>query len=170
MANRDSAFGFKVVKSAEAPVQMIMATGQTVAVGDPVTFELTGVTLATASSEFVHGVIVPQENASGVHKTYGENLFTTSTAGQTVAIQRATGASFAAQCSGSTTAIIRGATVDIEGTTGAVEVNENAQSVKVFTIDHVLNGEPFGDQVVALGANGIVIGRFVAESGIDTDT
>jgi hypothetical protein len=159
MANRDAAFGARVMTAKEAPTLHVLKTGSTVAVGDIVTAEDddSGVALATASSAIIYGIIVPQTNEAGTHCNYGTNLETTSTAGLKILVQPLTpDVVFAMQCSGTTTANMRGKKCDIEGTTGALECNENAEAVKPIMIVRVLDGENFMDQKVALGANGIV--------------
>ncbi len=159
MANTDNAKGLLVCRTEEAPVLMVCKTGETLAVGDPVENELgAGTKLATSSSEFIYGVVVPQENASGVMKGPGENLFTTSTAAQTFWIQRARpNTTFLMQCSGNTAALKMGDHCDIEGSTGGVECDENAESTKVVEIVKVFDGPcRYHNEITALGANGIV--------------
>jgi len=143
MANTDNARGFMVEKASEAPVLMVCKTGETVAVGDAVILDgSNGVTIATATSTEIYGVIVPQVNASGVMKGLGENLFTTSTAGQTVWVQlKHPDTTFLVQDAGTPVNLDVGVTYDIAGSTGVFESNTGAGTYGVIRVKRVIGTE-----------------------------
>lgn len=143
MANTDNARGFMVNKADEAPILMVCKTGETVAVGDAVVLDgSNGVTIALATSPEIYGVIVPQANASGVMKGLGENLFTTSSANQTIWIQRkAPGTTFLVQDAGTPVAADVGVKYDITGATGVMEANTGGTTYEVVRVVRVVGTE-----------------------------
>jgi hypothetical protein len=129
MANADKPNSFKYVRSLTgqmAPVDMAIAASQTIAKGDPVIDNGSGlVAIATATSGALLGIA-----AEAV----------TSTASVTRAADRIAiypgvdTAIFDGQCSGSSVATLVATDVDIEGSTGIFEVNENATTEQVIRI------------------------------------
>lgn len=148
MANYDNPNGFRWVKSlvgsANTPeiVTMKLAASQTIAIGDALTVSSGFVAIATSSSGTILGV--------------ADSSCTSSAEGDPIMVIPATPWNvFEAQCSGTYSAAIRFTDVDIEGTTGIMEVNENTTTEKVF---HVI-GES-GDYNNSIGANTRVLGIF----------
>lgn len=154
MANRDNPNGFTWVKSlipgSSTPelVPVTQAISQVIAKGDAVFLSSAQAIIGTSSAERILGVAA-------------ESQTTTAGATATLMIIPATPWNvFAAQCSGTYAASIRHSAVDIEGTTGIMEVNENATTEAVF---QVLQEDPNTE----IGANSTVWGVFIRSEYLD---
>lgn len=144
MANIDNPNGFKVYQCSWPSVptfREILKSGVTVAKGDAIIWGTDGyLDIATASSASIAGV--SDEALTGDGSKYLK--FTPTLPGIL----------WEAQCSGTGAQTDIGETVDIEGTTGIMEINENANSVNVF--------RPIGKRPdSAYGANVRLYGVFV---------
>lgn len=144
MANVDNPNGFKWIRtrSGGPPVVDYVTLGGTVAVGDTLVFSGGACTIGLADSGLIHGVAME----AGV-------------SGEEIAFYPATVDNiFEAQCSGTyAKASHLGVAVDIEGTTGIQEVNEDATTEKVFLIQEI-------NPNTEVGANSRVRGIFVRSS------
>lgn len=152
MANYDNPNGFRWVKSLVGGVnnpeilKMEAAGSQTIAVGDAVILSSGYVAIAASNSGLIHGVA-----ASPV---------TSSTQGDEILVIPATPWNvFEGQCSGTYAVTVRGTAVDIEGTTGIMEINEDATTEKVAQVIGEL-----GDPNNSVGANTRVLFTFVRSS------
>lgn len=149
MANRDNPSGFKWIRSPGSSVPLVdtCVLAGTVAKGDALVNGGAGThTIALSSSGTIHGVAAE----AGV-------------SGDTILFYPAGPQNeFEAQCSGTYAATIVGYAVDIEGTTGIQEVDEDATTEKVFQV----TGYNDNDSV---GANTRVRGFFVRASYNDTE-
>lgn len=146
MANLDTPNGFRWVKTigSNTPYVDWVTLAGTVAAGDTLVASSGTCTIGLSSSGTLHGVAA-EPGVSG-----DEIMFYPAT----------TSNIFEAQCSGTyATASHLGVAVDIEGTTGIQEVNEDATTEKVFQILELKN-----DGVNAAGANARVLGFFVRSS------
>jgi len=151
MANYDNPNGFRWVKSLSGRNKPIIesqtiTTGQTIAAGDAVIIASGLLSIAEATSGLIHGVAIES--------------VTTSAAGATLLYIPALPTEvFEGQCSGTYTAAIRYTAVDIEGTTGVMEINENATDEAVAQVIGEL-----GDPNNSIGANTRVLFTFVRSS------
>lgn len=146
MANVDNPSGFVVARSNSVVVPMVKGTtasNVTLADGDLVIMLTTGlISIALNTSTSIHGLCVkPVTGAAGVQK---ECWFVPAL--ETI--------EFEGQCSGTMAQTDIGEACDIEGTTGIMEVNEDANSTAVIRITGLANGLKN-----AVGANARV--RFV---------
>lgn len=125
MSNTDNPNGFNVVKTLSGGpptiVEVPVATTQTLAKGDPVYLSSGQVTIAASSTGAIFGVMAQDAaslTANTLVKVYAacENNI------------------FEGQCSGTFARSIIGTSVDIEGTTGIFEINENATTELVARI------------------------------------
>ena len=150
MANPDGPNGFRAVEtdSGQMAVRRYpVAASQTIAKGDAVFLSSGLVTIAVATTPQLLGIA-----ASAVTTTASPVRAT-----DTVMVYVATpGQIFEGQCSGSSTAALLGTSCDIEGTTGIMEINENATTEDVI---HIVGWKSDEDPKLALGANDI--GRFI---------
>ena len=141
MANVDNPHGFKWIRSVGSPVPLMdkITLAGTVAAGDTLVNGGSGTcTIGLSNSGTIHGV------AAEAGDSGDEILF----------YPAGPDNEFEAQCSGTFAATMIGTAVDIEGTTGIQEVNEDASTEKVFQI----TGYNDNDEV---GANTRVRGFFV---------
>jgi len=132
MANVDRPSGFRAVSNLgggaipmyKAPVTI----GTVLAPGDAIVMLSTGiVNIATAASAKIYGVCQSEVAATAA---LGECLY----------VPALSTLVFEGQCSGTYTPVNAGETVDIEGTTGIMEINENAQAVNVARILKLADG------------------------------
>lgn len=125
MPNADKPNGFAPAYTLSggppAIVWLPVATTQTLAKGDAVTFSSGQITIATSSSGTIAGVM----SAPSVLATANTNVPVYVADSNTV---------FVGQCSGDSAIALIGTSVDIEGTTGIMEVNENATTEKVARV------------------------------------
>lgn len=149
MANKDNPRGFEFVGNiyggAAGPrvLEMKAATGATIKEGDAVILAAGYVSIALANSPVILGVA-----ASSV---------TSATQGDAISVIPAMpGYLFRAQCSGTMTQALMLGEADIEGATGAMEVNEDASLEDVVQIIDIDRSEKN-----ALSANADVIVRFI---------
>jgi hypothetical protein len=124
MANIDNPNGFKLISSGTQGPQIVsraLAATQTIAKGDAVIDDTNGlVAIAVATSPLLLGVSV----AGGTTASLTNLKFAPGVPWNV----------FEGQCSGTYTATMRFSAVDIEGTTGIMEVNENATTEDVIQI------------------------------------
>jgi len=145
MANTDNPNGFKPAYTLSggppAVVWMPVATTQTLAKGDAITLSSGQVAISTSTSGTIDGVMAAPSvsaTANTLVPVYVANSDTV----------------FEGQCSGSSAVALIGTAVDIEGTTGIMEVNEDATTEVICRIIELHPSD-------AVGANGRV--RFVIE-------
>jgi len=123
MANTDNPNGFKLISSGTQgpqPVTQTLAASQTITKGDAVIHSSGLVAIAVATSSHLLGVALQ----SG-------------TTAASVELKFAPGVPwniFEGQCSGTYAASIRFTACDIEGTTGIMEVNEDATTEDVIQV------------------------------------
>jgi hypothetical protein len=132
MANVDNPNGFRFVRSltggTASPIIYTgeVAASQTIAAGDALAVSSGQIIIATATSGAILGVATEAVTvASGA----------TGTIHYVPALSHYV---FEGQCSGTFAQSIMYSTVDIEGTTGIMEVNENATTEQVLTIIDLL--------------------------------
>lgn len=125
MANTDNPNGFKYVKGTHLVLTYQVAANQTITAGDAVVLDEEGkVAIATPESGSLLGVAM-----HGV--TTGESP----TAKDTLSVCVGTETTiFSGQCSGESALSLLGTNVDIEGTTGIMEVDEDASAKAVIRI------------------------------------
>ena len=128
MANTDNPNGFMCVKSDFGPIKIeegLVATGQTITKGDALIISSGLIQIAVATSEAIYGVAAESVTSAAA----GSNI---------KFIPALPWYVFEGQCSGSFAATHRGGTADIEGTTGIMEVNEDAsvEDVLVMVREH----------------------------------
>lgn len=132
MANPDNPSGFQVVRSRTGIADMVKGTtasNVTLADGDFIIMLTTGlISIALATSASLHGLCAkPVTGAAGVQKE--------------VWYYPATDAlEFEGQCSGTMAQTDIGELVDIEGTTGIMEVNEDSNTYGVLKVTGLGNG------------------------------
>lgn len=128
MANTDKPNGFTVVRTDSGQTSAVrypVAASQTIAAGDMVILSSGLVAIAVSTSGSVLGVAAEAITTTG----------SPSRANDTIMIYVAdAGTVYEGQCSGSSTAALLGATADIEGATGVMEVNENASAEDILVI------------------------------------
>jgi hypothetical protein len=131
MANPDNPNGFYFRKDAMGGTTPLLltvkvATGQTIAIGDALILNASGlVQIALSTSGALYGVAVEAVSSAAAGATIKMVPFMQ-------------GYIFTGQCSGTLTQAIIGTSVDIEGTTGIMEINENAvveQVVRILALD-----------------------------------
>jgi len=149
MANYDNPNGFRFVKSlvggTNTPERLryTVTTGQTIAKGDAVIAASGLVSVAASNSGTILGV--------------ADESVTTAAAGTKIDIIPALPwYVFEGQCSGTYSDAVRFTTVDIEGTTGIMEINENATTEQVARVIGEL-----GDPNNSIGANSRVLFTWV---------
>ena len=127
MANADIPNGFKVEHNQygqAAVMHFPMAASQTIAKGDAVILASGLVEIAVATSPQLLGIAEESRTTTG-------SVDREDTIAVTVALP---GIIFSGQVSGDSTAALVGTATDIEGTTGIMEVNENATTEDVIQI------------------------------------
>ena len=151
MANNDRPTGFRFVRSMSgqmAPVRGRVAASQIIAKDDALIINGSGlIEIAVATSGQIYGVAdAPITTTGSVDETDTVQFYPAHDQ-----------AVFEAQTSGSSTLALVGTDVDIEGATGAMEVNENATTEQVFRI---LGLKSDKDVELELGLNDRVYGIF----------
>jgi len=149
MANTDIPNGFSVSSNQygqSAVIKFPVAASQTIAKGDAVILASGLVQIAVATSPLLLGIADASITTSG-------SVDRDDTLSVVVALP---GMIFEGQCSGDSTAALVGTACDIEGTTGIMEVNENATTEDVIQIVGLRSDE---DPNYTLGTNDRV--RFV---------
>lgn len=150
MANYDNPNGFKCYDAIAGEITLkpgTLAESQTIAKGDALIISSGQLQIALATSGLIHGVSA-EAATTGAGETKEIIFYPVDHNNR-----------FEAQCSGTFALSLIGSTVDIEGTTGIMEVNENATTEQVFQIQgYVKDGEN------EIGANTRVIGDFVRSS------
>ena len=126
MANKDYPNGFKAIAPAGTALPLYTyntKSNLSLSPGDAVILMSTGVVdIATASSAAILGVCQSKVTGeTGVQK-------------QVAVVPAYKDILFSGQCSGDYSPVNAGESVDIEGTTGIMEINENAQSAGVARI------------------------------------
>jgi hypothetical protein len=149
MANIDNPNGFKFLYAAAGHVEFkrgFLKASETIAEGDLIARDASGrVRIWTTADSEVLGV--------------AQSPCTSATADDEILyIAAQPGIYFHAQCSGTYAITLRDTAVDVEGTTGIMEVNENATANAVFTI----RGEVDIDGQSAIGDHTRVFGEFNA--------
>jgi hypothetical protein len=146
MANTDNPHGFTFYESEAGHAEFerdFCKASETFEAGDLLARDATGrIRIWTTSDSEVLGVSVSDVVAGSADD---EVLF----------IKAKPGVKFEAQCSGTYAITLRDKAVDVEGTTGIMEVNEDSVANPVFTI----RGE-VRDGNNAIGANTRVYGEF----------
>lgn len=126
MANVDNASGFVVANASGGPVPIKYGTTKsnlTLTAGDLIIMLTTGlIDIAVAGSTAIHGLCVQSVTAVAA---------TQKTVAYVPALETI---EFEGQCSGTMAQTDIGEAVDIEGTTGIMEVNEDANSTAVIRI------------------------------------
>jgi hypothetical protein len=152
MANVDKIIGFRCIGTLSGATPrkfpMTLAGSQTVAVGDPLIATSIGsaatVEIALYTSSLIHGVCGEAATATGEIQAWPADPDYL----------------FEAQCSGTYAAASHlFKCVDIEGTTGIMEVNEDSSTYAVFQILGLVDSDDN-----AAGENARVYGRFVRSS------
>jgi len=126
MANPDAPNGFSVVQSgSDGPLVKLfpVAINQIIAAGDMVILVAGLVQIALAASTSLLGVARDPVTTTGTVVREDDVVAVYVADSDTV---------FEGQASGSTTAALLGTTMDIEGTTGIQEVNEDASATNVL--------------------------------------
>lgn len=128
MSNSDNPNGFSYVRSLTgqmAPISMPLAASQTINKGDALILSSGLVAIALATSGALLG-IAAEDASSGASPTRADDRI--------LVYPAVAGAIFEGQVSGSSTAGLVGTTCDIEGTTGIMEVNEDASVEDVLQV------------------------------------
>ena len=144
MANKDNANGFSLAKSLlgqMVPISLPLAASQTIAKGDAVIFSSGLVAIALSSSPQLLG-IAAEDGSSDASPVRADDRI--------LIYPAIPGAIFEGQCSGDSTAALVGTAVDIEGTTGIMEVNENSTNEDVIQIVGLVSDDR---EELALGTN-----------------
>lgn len=134
MANVDNPNGFKFEKSLTGHAEYwrgYLAGSQTIAVGDAIIASSGRVAIAVATSGSLLGVAASPCTSS----TQDDEILFYPAAPWMV---------FSGQCSGTYARTIDWTDVDIEGTTGIMEVNENATTEQVVKVIGILDGSEIG--------------------------
>lgn len=122
MANVDNPNGFRYCGPGNPEIWKTLATdSQTISKGDAVIIASGQISIAASNSGLIHGFAVKDA--------------TSSTSNSTVFVEYVpalAGYQFEGQCSGTMTQAILFTDVDIEGTTGIMEVNEDATNEQVI--------------------------------------
>jgi len=158
MANRDNPRGFEFAGSmyggsvGAVTLPLLTASSTTITKGDAVILASGYVDIALSNSGSILGVATQSvTTGAGDHEDI-------------LVIPALPAYKFRAQCSGTMTQALMLSEVDIEGGTGVMEVNENANTEKVVQIVALDD-----DGVNVLGANADVIVRFVRSNFADSD-
>lgn len=127
MANTNNPNGFRWVGNltgheTQPSFLGVVTASQTIVKGDPLTISSGVWSIATGTSGTVDGIALEDATTGGVETA---NILICPTFPWCM---------FEAQCSGSYASTMVGAVVDIEGSTGAFLVNENATTEQVFQI------------------------------------
>ena len=110
---------------------LVVATGATIAIGDPVIYNGSGlIAVGTATSPSFAGVAASSCSSAA--------------AGTEIDVYNDPDQEFLVACSGTPTQAMAGNFVDVEGTTGAFECNENASTYRVVQIVGFAPGESTG--------------------------
>jgi len=129
MANPDKPNGFKYIRSLTgqmAPVSLAVAASQTIAKGDAVIDNGSGlVAIAISTSGAILGVAAEAITTTGSVTRVDDRFLVYPAMDDAV---------FEGQVSGSSTAALLFTDVDIEGATGVMEINENATTEQVARI------------------------------------
>ena len=147
MANVDNPNGFRAIMPAGTTLPMFeyyTKSNLTLAPGDAVILESTGVVDLAAATDNVGILGVCQSKVTVVADTQQKVLV----------VPAYKDIVFSGQCSGTYTPVNAGETVDLEGTTGIMEVNENSQVASTACI-RIIGLEQGIDN--AVGANARVL-------------
>ncbi len=128
MANTDNPNGFKLVRNTTGQpytVSLPIAASQTIAKGDAVIISSGLIEIAVATSPLIHGVAAESVTSGGSVTRADDQILIYPAIPSNI---------FSGQCSGDSTAALVGTAVDIEGTTGIMEINENATTEDVAQI------------------------------------
>ena len=142
MANTDNPHGFNVaytLNGAPPCIKKYTVSSQTITKGDAVIHAAGLAAIALAASPALLGV--------ATHSVASTDTELLVAVGDTNTV-------FEGQCSGSSAVALQGTAVDIEGTTGIMEVNEDATTEKVIQIIGLHPND-------AIGANGRVYFQIV---------
>ena len=120
MANDDRPVGFRPVQKVLRCTRYVVATSQTIAIGDAVILSSNLVQIALSTSGVLLGVAA--------------TAVTSAAAGAFIWVWDHPEQLFVGQCSGDSTDAGIGDPCDIEGTTGIMEVNENASTEDVIVV------------------------------------
>lgn len=112
--------GFFYSSGPRRKVKAEAASGATIAIGDLVKRDAGYIALATASDTHVYGV--------------AESAVSSATQGDEIYVNTHPETVYQSYCSGTLTQAMIGTLVDLEGTTGAQYVNENATSIKLLQV------------------------------------
>lgn len=127
MANIDNPKGFRFVKTetgGSPVIKKVLATdSQTIAAGDAVIKVSGKISIAATTSASLEGIAVK----AAVSSTSNTTVYVEYIPANPLYV-------FEGQCSGTYAQSIDGTAVDLEGTTGIMEVNENATTEKVLQI------------------------------------
>jgi hypothetical protein len=145
MANTDRPNGFSLVRSLSgqmAPVSMALAASQTIAKGDAVIDNGSGlVAIGLATSGALLGVAAESATSDSSPTRADDRILIYPAVDTNV---------FSGQCSGDSAAALIATDVDIEGATGVMEVNEDATTEQVARI---VGLESDKDVELTLGTN-----------------
>lgn len=150
MANVDNPNGFRCYDALTGEIALesgTLAVSQTITKGDALIISSGQLQIAVSTSGTIHGVAAesvttgPGSTASILYYPIDHNN------------------RFEGQCSGTFAESLIGSMVDIEGTTGIMEVNEDATTEQVFVIQGYVK-----DGTNEIGANTRVFGDFVRSS------
>jgi len=155
MANPDIPCGFTPTRALDGgPIIATLgnaAASQTVAVGDACIMSSGAYSIAASTSGSLAGVVAPQ---AGVTRL-GGNCISSSTLNDDFWFYDERHV-FAGQCSGTYAVDCRHKLCDIEGTTGIMEVNEDATTETVIQILKEILGTFGGRTGLVVGANSMV--------------
>lgn len=149
-------YGFKCVgmltgKDVPEPVEMTLAASQTITKGDA----LIATNIGTTNT-----VEIALSNSPLIHAVAAESITTTGSTDTILAYPADPMYLFEARCSGTfSKASHIWAQADVEGTTGAMMVNENANTESVLQILEMVESDDNAE-----GANSRVIVRFIRSS------
>ena len=149
-ANVDTPRGFQIVGADGNAIKDVceVADNQTINPGDALIISSGKLAIALSNSGEIHGVAAARI------------VTTTATALDVIPFYPAVPQNrFRAQCSGTFTQAKVGTEVDIEGTTGIMEVNEDANTEKVFLVQNYTRSLQN-----SIGANTEVVGIFSKSS------
>ena len=124
MANNDNPNGFRADGAPGQITNYETAASQTIAIGDMVTLDASSqVIIATSTSDNLLGMAASSVSASS--------------AGDNIAVYDHPDQAYIGQCSGTYAITLNDAEVDLEGTTGIMEINENASLKRVLRIERL---------------------------------
>lgn len=136
MANATNRYGFTPFGNAPEVIWRHAAASQGIAKGDAVILNAAGdVNIALAASAALYGIAAASVTTTAANE---QTLFPI--------YPFKIGQRFIGQCSGSMSAALRGDFVDIEGATGAMQVDEDAGATKVIQIlnEYTEGGDELG--------------------------